>query len=68
MPRRSEPSFEKCGVKIYLCKFTSKDSVFWWFMFEDQDKCAKGAVRDKHKANGGLWKEYGTKKDLGGTW
>lgn len=62
-----EPKFEATGVRIYLCKFTSKDGVFWWFMFEDMKK-VPNPVRGKKGVDGALWKEYGSSKDLGGSW
>jgi len=63
-----EPKFEACGVKVYLCKFTSKDGVFWWFMFEDTALAGPNPVRGKKGVNGALWKEYGSNKDIGGSW
>ena len=54
-------------MRLYLCKFTSKDGVFWWFMFEDVSK-VPNPVRGKKAVDGALWKEYGSNKDLGGSW
>lgn len=65
--RSFEKKFEERGLKVYLCRFTCKDGEFWWFMFEDV-AAAGGAARGKKAVDGALWKEYGTDKNLGGSW
>jgi hypothetical protein len=62
-----ESKFEASGLRVYLCKFTSKDGVFWWFMFEDMAK-VPNPVRGKTGKEGALWKEYGSTNDIGGSW
>jgi len=62
-----ESKFEAVGVKLYLCKFSSKDGEFWWFMFEDV-KQSDGSPKGKTAKEGALWKEYGSNKNLGGSW
>eukprot|EP00966_Prymnesium_polylepis_P128001 2960227-Prymnesium_polylepis.1 len=66
--RRFESQFETCKLKIYLCKQSTKDGEFWWFMFEDLTDKASGTAKSNKCEQGSLWKEYGSDKNLGGGW
>jgi len=63
-----ESQFETCKLKIYLCKQSTKDGEFWWFMFEDLTDKASGTAKSNKCEQGSLWKEYGSDKNLGGGW